>query len=75
MNESEKVYLNDLFLSLPVSAVDLDLNSRDRGLSLKVRQLIGLLANEMSPASTEIAFVKTRATEIVVCTADDTSNA
>lgn len=62
MNESEKVYLNSFFLSLPVPAVDLHLNSHDRGLSLKVRQLIGLLANEMSPGSAGIVFVKTRAT-------------
>lgn len=62
MNESEKVYLNSFFLSLPVPAVDLHLYSHDRGLSLKVRQLIGLLANEMSPGSAGIVFVKTRAT-------------
>lgn len=62
MNESEKVYFNNLFLSLPVPAVDLHLNSHDRGLSPKVRQLIGLLANEMSPGSAVIVFVKTRAT-------------
>ena len=62
IDESEKVYLNTLFTSLPAPAIDLHLNLQDRGLSLKVRQLIGLLANEMSPGSAGIVFVKTRAT-------------
>ncbi|KAL9607324.1 MAG: hypothetical protein Q9167_007750 [Letrouitia subvulpina] len=62
INQSEKVYLNNLFTSLPAPAIDLHLNLQDRDLSLKVCQLIGLLANEMSPGSAGIVFVKTRAT-------------
>ena len=62
MNEGEKVYLDNLFTSLPVPAVDVHLNSRDYVLSLKVCQLVGLLAHEMSPGSAGIVFVKTRAT-------------
>ncbi len=61
MNEGEKVYLNNLFASLSVPAIDMHLNSQDRGLSPKACQLIGLLAHEMSPGSAGIIFVKTRA--------------
>lgn len=61
MNEGEKVYLNKLFISLSIPAIDMHLNLQDRRLSPKARQLIGLLAHEMSPGSAGIIFVKTRA--------------
>ena len=61
MNESEKVYLNNLFVSLSVPAIDIHLKLQDRRVSPKAHQLIGLLAQEMSPGSAGIVFVKTRA--------------
>ena len=61
MSEGEKVYLNNLFVSLSVPAIDIHLKLQDRRLSPKACQLIELLANEMSPGSAGIIFVKTRA--------------
>jgi len=61
MNEGEKVYLNNLFVSLSVPAIDMHLKLQDRRLSPKARQLIRLLAHEISPGSAGIIFVKTRA--------------
>lgn len=62
INESEKVYLNNLFTSLPAPTIDLHLNLQDRGLWFKVCQSIGLLANKMSPGAAGIVFVKSRVT-------------
>ena len=61
MDDVEQVYLNDLFASLSVPDIEMHLDSQDRGLSAKVSQLIRLLADEMSPGSAGIIFVKTRA--------------
>ena len=61
MNEGEKIYLSNLFTSLPLPQIDIHLSLQDPGLSSKTRQLIELLAKEMSPGSAAIVFVKTRA--------------
>ena len=37
MNEGEKIYLNNLFVSFSVSAIDMHLNLQDRRLSFKTR--------------------------------------
>ena len=61
MNEGEKIYISNLFASLPLPTIDIHLNLQDPGLSPKARQLIKLLVKEMSPGSTAMIFVKTRA--------------
>lgn len=61
MNEEEKVYISNLFASLPLPAIDIHLKLQDPGLSPKTRQLIELLGKEISPGSAGIVFVKTRA--------------
>ena len=61
MEEEEKNYISNLFASLPLPVIDIHLNLQDPDLSPKTRQLIGLLAKEMSPESAVIIFVKTRA--------------
>ncbi len=54
MNEGEKVDLNNLFASLSVPVIDMQLKPQDRGVSPKARQVMGLLAHEMSPGSAGI---------------------
>lgn len=59
--EEEKTYISNLLASLPLPVIDIHLNLQDPDLSPKTRQLIGFLAEEMSPDSAVIVFVKTRA--------------
>ena len=61
MNEGERIYPTNLFISLRPPAIDIHLKMQDLVLSPKACQLTDLLAKKMRPGSTEIVFVKTRA--------------